>query len=52
MTPQITYLGRMLTCLRCGGEWYCRIQTRPVACPRCHSTRYDIPRKEKAKGTP
>lgn len=50
MTTQITYFGCILTCLRCPparNTWLCRIATRPVACPRCHSTRWDIPRRER-----
>ena len=34
-------------CLRCGSKWRPRIEGRPVACPRCHSNAWDIPKGQR-----
>ena len=38
-----------LACLRCGGEWYPRTTKKPVACPKCRSPYWRIPRRIKGE---
>lgn len=34
-------------CLRCGHKWNPRIETKPLACPKCKSYEWDKSRKIK-----
>jgi len=34
-------------CIRCEHEWLKRQDTEPVACPKCKSSLWNIPRKNK-----
>ena len=33
-------------CLRCGHSWVPRKDKRPIACPRCKSYVWDVPKSE------
>lgn len=35
--------GLLLYCYRCGHAWTPRAEERPRRCPRCHSSRWDVP---------
>lgn len=35
--------GQRLRCERCEHEWNARSERKPVQCPRCKSTRWDLP---------
>jgi predicted Zn-ribbon and HTH transcriptional regulator len=37
-----------LKCERCGYEWFPKTpEKKPVACPQCHSRKWDVPRENK-----
>ena len=39
------------TCLRCGYEWFSRVQN-PSQCPSCHSVLWNTPRAQQLEGKP
>lgn len=39
-------------CLRCEFEWEKRVAGRPLACPECHSRRWDRPRSTARRDQP
>jgi len=38
-----------LKCLRCGHQWFKRMEKRPKQCPNCKQSRWDSPSKWKGK---
>ena len=52
--PDATSVTRAVTlarCLRCGNEWLPRVPD-PVACPRCKSRLWNVPRAQQLPGKP
>ncbi len=43
MVLQETWNGKKLYCYRCGHIWMVRSDKKPRMCPRCRSSRYDVP---------
>ena len=35
------YRGEILKCVRCHHEWICRLDRRPIQCPKCTSRKWD-----------
>ena len=48
MDNKYTY-GTLCKCLRCGGEWRCRQEGKPVNCAKCNSSYWDKPKVRKPK---
>jgi len=41
---------KLLTCLKCGWEWYPRYPQKPAVCPKCKSHAWDeTPKKQSGK---
>jgi DNA-directed RNA polymerase subunit RPC12/RpoP len=44
--------GLQCVCVRCAHEWKTRRDGRPSQCPKCHDSRWDMPRVIVRKGPP
>jgi len=42
---EVSWNGRKAYCYRCGHLWIVRTDRQPKLCPRCRSSRYDVPLK-------
>ena len=51
MTEKESWNGRKMYCYMCGHFWTVRNDKRPRTCPRCRSSRYDVPVKREHKCT-